>query len=210
MACFALDIDIDTSQYIHQARDEFLSIDLDCSLIAHKWETFHPLNPAVVNMAKSLSPAILRLGGTSCDWVIFNETRRINNLLTPTNPDLDYNETSILKITDWDNLMNLTHQANLSLLFDANVMLRNKSSARWDPTNFHHFLVYNDKKGYSNMMFELGNEPNNYPAHFNRTITGAQLAQDYATLNRVVRRFPRYKHTLIVGADVGNPYLHHG
>ena len=201
-----VDLKLKTSTYLHQSREDFLSIALDSSLIAHKWETFDPSNPKVVAMAQGLSPAILRLGGTSCDWVIFNDTSLIQMPIPPTNPELGWKETSILKISDWDRLVRLAQLSNFTILFDANVMLRDQFN-QWNSSNFKTFLDYNQKKGYSPMMFELGNEPNNYPAHFNRTITAEQMAVDFASLRKLVHSYALYSDSRIVGADVGNPYL---
>lgn len=202
-------VDIGSDSYLHEARDEFLSIALDCTLVGTNWKTFDPTDPGVIAMAKGLSPAILRLGGTACDWVIFNDTSLRNVPVPPTNPNLHWKETSVLKLHDWDKLVKFASDANFTILFDANVMLRTKSD-QWDPSNFEMFLKYNQAKNNSHLMFELGNEPNNYPAHFNRTITGAQLAADFATLRKTVEKYPLFNGDLIVGADVGNPYLHHG
>jgi len=45
---------IDTSKIIHEADSKFLSIALDCSLIAHKWKNFNATLPQIVTLAKGL------------------------------------------------------------------------------------------------------------------------------------------------------------
>jgi len=55
----------------------------------------------------------------------------------------------------------LAKQANFTILFDANAMLRDKQN-NWDPSNFKKFLDYNQQRKFTDLMFELGNEPNNY------------------------------------------------
>lgn len=200
-------VTVDSTNYVHEAKEEFLSIALDCTLIGRNWKTFNFTDQRVISMLAGLSPAILRLGGTSCDYVIFDQTTKEKMAQLKLLKDYD-KFGSILKTTDWDKLVKLTHTANMTLLFDANVMLR-KSSGEWDPTNFVEFLSFNARNNISNLMFELGNEPNNYPSHFNRTITGQQLAADFQTMKNLIRQVPMYKDSMIVGADVGNPYIHH-
>lgn len=208
---FIVEVDIDVKKYLHQARSDFLSVALDSSLIETDWLTFDPTNAGVIAMLKGLSPAILRLGGTACDYVIFNDTffEPTLSLRKSGNTSSDNGEKSILKHSDWDKLVQLSRIANLTLLFDVNVMIRD-SLGQWDPSNFMKFLNYNEKKGYSNLMFELGNEPNNYPSHFNKTITAAQLATDFSLMKKILQTSPMYKESLIVGADVGNPYISQG
>ena len=200
-------VKINTTDCVHEAREEFLSIALDCTLIGTKWKTFNFTDQGVISMLAGLSPAILRLGGTSCDYVIFDSTSPKKLKQLQTLKDFD-KFGSILKPSDWDKLVKLANTTNMTLLFDANVMLR-KSTGEWDPSNFAKFLNYNSERNISKLMFELGNEPNNYPSHFNRTITGSQLAADFATMKSLIRQYPIFKDNLIVGADVGNPYLHH-
>ena len=201
-----VELKLDASTYLHESRDNFLSVALGCSLIANKWETFDASNPKVVAMAQGLSPAILRLGGTSCDWMIFNDTSLSQMPISPTNPELHWNETIILKISDWDRLVRFAQLSNFTILFDANVMLRDQFK-QWNSSNFKTFLDYNQKKGYSPIMFELGNEPNSYPSHFNRTITAEQLAVDFAALRELVHSYPLYRNSHVVGADVTTPHL---
>lgn len=200
-------VSINRTHYIHEVREDFISVALDCTLVGTHWKTFNFTDPRVVSMLSGLSPAILRLGGTTCDYVVFNHTQP--EQLTKLKKLPDYEKLgSILYPHDWDQLVQLASTANLTLLYDANVMLRTDND-QWDPSNFAQFLSYNAQRNVSKLMFELGNEPNNYPSHFNHTISGTQLAADFQTLKDTVRRYEIFKDSLIVGADVGNPYLHH-
>lgn len=203
-ATVQIEASIAVDSVVHVADERFLSVALDCSLITYHWKTFDPTNAKVISLARGLSPAILRLGGTACDYTIFNSTENWNSFQSY----VDFDKFgSILKIEDWDRLVHLANLANWTLLFDANVMLRDDQN-RWNPANFKQFLLYNQMKGNGNMMFELGNEPNNFPSHFNRTITGPQLAEDFSVLRSIVHQNPLYKDSKVVGADVGNPYKH--
>lgn len=202
-------IEINRERYLHEARKDFLSIALDCSLIDSEWQTFNPLNKNVIVMAKALSPAILRLGGTACDYVIFNNTNNQHSLFHLNTMLKNESLKSILYVKDWDKLVALSRMANLTLLFDANVMLRDPQG-NWNSTNFISFLKHNEYYNVSNLMFELGNEPNNYPAHFNLTISASQLAADFKTLRDIISQHSFFKNSLIVGADVGNPYIRNG
>ena len=61
---------------LHDADERFLSYALDCSLISHQWKTFNATNAKVVALTRALSPAILRLGGTVCDSVLFSPSEK--------------------------------------------------------------------------------------------------------------------------------------
>ena len=49
----------------------FLSVAIDSHLIAQRWKNFDFSSKKVLNMAKALSPAFLRIGGTAADLLNF-------------------------------------------------------------------------------------------------------------------------------------------
>ena len=50
-------------------------------------------------------------------------------------------------------------QAKLNLLFDINVLLRGPDGS-FDTSNAKELLTLSSQKGYNNISWELGNEPN--------------------------------------------------
>ena len=56
--------------------DQFLSVTIDAGNIKYNWEVINFTAPRVINMAKALVPAMLRVGGTSGNFIIFEETTK--------------------------------------------------------------------------------------------------------------------------------------
>ena len=53
---------------------QFLSVTIDAGDISSNWSGINFTAPRIVNMAKALNPAVLRVGGTSGDYLLFNQT----------------------------------------------------------------------------------------------------------------------------------------
>lgn len=65
---------IETTTSIAQTDPQFLSLTIDAGDIRHGWGNINFTAPRIQNMAKALTPAMLRVGGTSADYLIFNNT----------------------------------------------------------------------------------------------------------------------------------------
>ena len=70
----AVYIDLDMNNVEYEVDPEFLSVTIDAGQINHNWESINFTSPRVINMAKALNPAMLRVGGTSADFLLFKET----------------------------------------------------------------------------------------------------------------------------------------
>ena len=68
-------VSIDTQQCVYQADDRFLSVALGASLIRRHWENFNFSSVKLQNLAKGLTPAYLRMGGTDEDFLLFEPDR---------------------------------------------------------------------------------------------------------------------------------------
>lgn len=66
-----LDINEDT-KVLHTVSDKFLSFGIDSSLL-RETRTFPLKDQRFINLAKYLSPAYVRIGGTAADCLYFNE-----------------------------------------------------------------------------------------------------------------------------------------
>lgn len=60
--------------------DHFLSITLDSNIIRNNWKNINLMCPRILNLANGLSPATLRVGGTSQDFLTFTPNGRSKNL----------------------------------------------------------------------------------------------------------------------------------
>ena len=170
-------INIDTSKVLAQVDERFLSVAL--GMINKNWKQLDLNNARVINMAKALSPAFLRLGGTGADLATFNKTRMSNdirqldrfgnrsqkdgNAKHRTKDECDEIELKLHKsrknvtITqnDWIDLNLFTKKVNWTLLFDVNAILK-RADGCWDSSNFKKLLEFSSSLGYSPIAWELG------------------------------------------------------
>ena len=170
-------INIDTSKVLTQVDERFLSVAL--GMINKNWKQLDLNNPRVINMAKALSPAFLRLGGTGADLATFDKTRMSNDIPQfgsfKNRPQNDGNDKHRIKdechkinlrlqksrknvtITqnDWIDLNSFTQKVNWTLLFDVNVILK-RADGCWDSSNFQKLLEFSSSSGYSPIAWELG------------------------------------------------------
>ena len=167
-------VDLDTTNILTSVDTRYLSIAL--GLINKNWKQLDLNNRRVINMAKALSPAYVRLGGTGADLAIFNDSEisnEVNNfkhhtgnihkkyIEMPDNcKDLDITLHKIRKnvtITkeDWISLNEFAKKVNWTLLFDVNVVLK-RSDNCWDSSNFRKLLKFSSSLGYSPIAWELG------------------------------------------------------
>ena len=59
---------------VSEVDPQFLSVTIDAGDISSNWSGINFTAPRIVNMAKALNPAVLRVGGTSGDYLLFNQT----------------------------------------------------------------------------------------------------------------------------------------
>ena len=69
-----VDLSLDMEGVVYEVDPEFLSVTIDAGQIHDNWSAINFTAPRVINMAKGLNPAMLRVGGTSADFLLFNET----------------------------------------------------------------------------------------------------------------------------------------
>ena len=60
---------------------------------------------------------------------------------------------------DWIQLNQFSQLANWDLLFDVNVLKRNVHG-QWSPRNARQLMAFSVNHGFTNISWELGNEPN--------------------------------------------------
>ena len=67
-------ISLDTSAPIGEVDPQFLSVKIDAGDVSRNWSGINFTAPRIVNMARSLNPAMLLVGGTSGDYLLFDQT----------------------------------------------------------------------------------------------------------------------------------------
>lgn len=86
-------VDVDTSHLAAYTSDYFLSVTIDADVIgAHLYPVQNFTPPRLLNMARELSPAVWRFGGTGEDYTIF----------TPSANAVQDSDTSVLNEKQWD------------------------------------------------------------------------------------------------------------
>lgn len=197
-----IDVTVDTSSRINYVDRNYLGFTIDTSMFQPKVH-FHGFNfssPRVHTLMKALSPALLRIGGTSADWLFYNEPIEVIyplKLLPSAHVMMWY---------DIQKLVELVRSTGNRLLFGLNLQVR--FGTQWDPSNALELIKYCSRMGYcENIDWELGNEPNWYaPGRQNlTTLTPEQIGNDYLILKRLLSKYDNCRQSSIVGPDVGRP-----
>jgi len=187
------DVQVDINEVVYRTDEKFLSMALDTSFINSTMKSMSPAQwKKVADIAGKLTPAYLRLGGTSADKLVFDEF-----------PD-SYDDLLILTKDDWDVIAKFVETSKLKLLFGLNVLLRNGDD--WDSDNAKKLLDYNKQIGLKS-DFQLGNEPNSFLHVFNFSVSPEQLSVDFYHLRNMLNSDHYYAPSLLVGPDVTNPKL---
>ena len=134
---------VNLTGYVYEVSDQFLSVTIDAGNIKYNWEIINFTAPRVINMAKALVPAMLRVGGTAQDFVIFEESTELNQ---------ESNFT--MNSTEWDAVNAFVEAVGWDFIFGLNVLLRKNGS--WDDTDAEELMMYTTSKGYQ-VNWELGN-----------------------------------------------------
>ncbi|ELT92924.1 hypothetical protein CAPTEDRAFT_216883 [Capitella teleta] len=202
---------------VNEVDERFLSVAIE-SAIVHRWRHFDTSNVRLQTLCRGLSPAFLRVGGTSADFLIFkpngrsprsNYEPRFEDSYQDEAFDGKHYDNFTMNAESWDTLNTFAYQSGWDLLFDLNVLLR-KADSSWDSENATHLLEYSIHKNYSqHLHFELGNEPDAFKHSVNRSLSADQLGRDFLALRSLVKQDPRFaRHfarSLLVGPDVTRP-----
>ncbi|KAF7287929.1 hypothetical protein GWI33_000271 [Rhynchophorus ferrugineus] len=184
-------ISIDTQgEPVHILNEKFLSLGLDSSVITSGFSDFNMSDPVLIKMIQHLSPAYLRIGGNQADQIVFSEGPVIN-----TSGEIFRNYT--LSGDDWLQLYALSQNANISIIYDLNALLRFENGT-WDYQNAIEMIEFSEKNNLK-VDWELGNEPNSYRHKFNKYVNATQLGFDYITLRDVLNKTQLYKNSYLIG-----------
>ena len=137
-------ITVNLTSYVYKVSDQFLSVTIDAGNIKGNWEVINFTAPRIINMAKALAPAMLRVGGTYQDFLIFvEETTKLNQVSNFT-----------MNTTQWDAVNMFVEAVGWDFIFGLNALLRKNGA--WDSTNAEELMTYTTSKGYK-VNWELGN-----------------------------------------------------
>jgi heparanase 1 len=222
LAIFAVDLNqkvhvvyIDGVKPRFVTNEKFLSVALDSATIASGFKHFDFTNERLLKVMKALSPAYLRVGGTMADRLIFTTNKSMSfkyHLRETDGGECSYEQkycdylqkpNFTMNAKEWIQLNKLAQKTNLDLIFDLNVLQRFDNNT-WDPTNAEELISFSNKHNF-NLNWELGNEPNSFRHQFNYQVDGSQLAKDFNTLRNLLRKYPKYADSLLVGPDVTRP-----
>lgn len=193
---------------VHTTVDShFLSVTLDMGMFvpgAPFWNDplrasghFPFENRALRTLSRQLSPAWLRVGGTTAD-------RSFYHLPGTENHHRD-GYRYILSHTIIDDMLDFSLSAGLDVLFNINSGAGPRNGmpdSAWNGTNAQALIQYivQHPKGHVVRGWHLGNEPELYPPEL--SVTASRLSRDYAAFHQMIHRIYETSHLrtpLIVG-----------
>ncbi|KAE9542850.1 hypothetical protein AGLY_002761 [Aphis glycines] len=186
---------------LHTSSTKFLSFSLDTYSL-RKMNELPISDEKFINLARLLSPAYVRIGGTSADCLFFNESPPQNSHTQVTSP-IDGNHYSNFTFSEEDflSLYQFTKKSELRMLFDLNVLIRNPDGS-WNDSNARQIVEF-AKYHEMTLDWQLGNEPNSFKHVFNVDISPQQLAKDYFALRSLLNT-SGYNDSILVGPEVNN------
>ncbi|XP_059145604.1 heparanase-like [Physella acuta] len=199
--------------------EKFLSVTIDSGEIMADWKGFDFTSKKLQNMAMALSPANVRLGGTSADFLTFDPDgpdsqskwgkNYVQNKYDSGLFDKSWSKDRknfTMSGREWENMTQFFDLVGWDIIFDFNLF--KWKDGLWDPSNAETLLQYSAARGIRLPCFQLGNEPNAFEHNFNFSISPLVLLSDFRILKMLLARYPLYRYSAIYGPDVTN-LAHH-
>ncbi|CAH3030151.1 unnamed protein product [Porites evermanni] len=184
-------VSINLEHSVFTVSEKFLSVAIDASMMRNHWPHINFTSEKFYTLARGLSPAFLRVGGTSADFLIYNDSSGYNKFKNVTNFTITHE--------DLDKIHLLSSKANWNVMFGLNVLLRQKDGS-WNASNPKQIMQYVAESDY-HFGWELGNEPDHFKTYFNKSVSTEELAEDFKTLRAILKSTPQFGNFL-VGPDV--------
>jgi len=140
-------VSINLDRSVFTVRDQFLSVAIDSGIMMNHWPHVNFTSEKLFNLARGLSPAFLRIGGTAGDFLIYDDSQGFQKPKNFSNFTITHQ--------DLDKIHLLSSKAGWDVMFGLNVLLR-KQDGSWDARNPQEILHYVAEHGY-NFGWELGN-----------------------------------------------------
>nr|KAG5698689.1 hypothetical protein BaRGS_022577 [Batillaria attramentaria] len=103
----------------------------------------------------------------------------------------------------WQALNQFVHKVGFDFIFDANDLQRT-SHGDWSPDNTRKLLQYSADRHYPIAGFQLGNEYDLFHSFFGYDLSAAQLAKDYAKFQSLLKEFPQYSSSFLIGPEAAH------
>jgi len=189
-------VDIDTQRPLNCVENEFISFNIDSQQFSLGDHKINFSSVRLHTLMRGLSPALLRVGGSPADWLFFDKPLK-KLKAAHLKPDA-----TVATKEDIKNLVQLTLSTGNRLLFDLNLQLR--FGQQWNPSNAIELFEFCNKNGFGeNIDWELGNEPDaDVSSHGQMVLDPRVIGNDFMILHRVIRSYPIFNHSRIVGPDV--------
>ncbi|KNC46348.1 heparanase 50 kDa subunit [Thecamonas trahens ATCC 50062] len=189
---------VETATALTGLSDKFLSVSFDVAEVAEVffWNTTHtPIpyqSPRLVALAKALTPATLRVGGTAADWMWYDVDGTVR-------PAHGYKYT--LNASQWDALNAFAHVVGFELVFGINAGPGPRAAdGSWVPHNARALMEYSAARGYSVSGWEFANEPNLFVVNDMGLVPPTRFAADMALFEPLVREV--YPASKVIAPDV--------
>jgi heparanase 1 len=181
---------------IARVSERFLSVAVDASQVlgGHWWSPdgrvevgvgqtvvapFDFSRPRLRRMARELAPALLRIGGTEADKVFYDLSE---HPAASSPPPYELTLTRDL----WQGIVDFAVASGFEVMFTLNAGPGPRdASGAWTPDNARNLLAHAAGRGDPVTVWELGNEVNGYPLIHGISVSGGELARDFATLRAV-------------------------
>ena len=155
------DVTVDLQHSVCDVSEQFLSVTIDAGSIRNKlWEKINFTSPRMQNLARALTPAMLRVGGTSQDYLYFQDNVEYTEVSEMT--DMKFNgkvavpTNFTMTAGDWDAINKFVTLAGWEFIFGLNALTRVGTDSAWDSGNAMKLMEYTLSKNY-NVNWELGN-----------------------------------------------------
>ncbi|XP_036194085.1 heparanase isoform X6 [Myotis myotis] len=176
----AVELDFSTEQPVHQVSPAFLSFTIDANLATDpRFLTFLG-SPKLRTLARGLSPAYLRFGGTKTDFLVFDPKK----------------EPSFEERSYWQSQLN--HDICKSGFIPSDVEKR--LQLEW-PSQEQFLLREQYYKRFKNTTYS---KPNSFQKKAGIFIDGLQLGEDFVKLHKLLGT-SAFKNAKLYGPDVGQP-----
>lgn len=228
---------VDLSRVIRRVDQRFLSVTIDASLASEEKFMYLLGSPKIRTLARALTPAFLRFGGTRQDFMVFTpqQHHRLNSHFTP-EPTCDKTELPpwledklkkewsqqqvLLKTEDLQRKYKRVKFTEYTVdqlhsftncsgldLIFGLNALLRTADNTWNSSNAKSLMQYCESKQYR-MSWELGNEPNSYEKKAGIRVDGYQLGEDFVHLRKMMTESKFYHNAGLYGPDVGQPRDH--
>ena len=147
---------------LHDVSEQFLSVTLDSCAVQYNWSFIDFAAQRIVNMARGLAPAMLRVGGTHQGFLVFEPEGVFSHELHQNQPTevncYPRREDRVqfpMTTVHYDAVNQFVRKAGWELVFGLNSLLRD-DRGEWKSLNAEKLLRYSASKGYS-VNWQLGN-----------------------------------------------------